>query len=269
MKNFLRTLQITNTLSIDIAVGAVVSSLFFARIYTTTSGIIQFIVLGLVVLIIYNIDHLLDVKAIAKHKASTRHEFYRKHYQAILVVVTLLTCATGIVSMSLPLSMLKAGVYLILLVILYLLFQARLKFAKEFVGALIYVAGVLVPSVESVSLFVVGNTVIIFFVTVLINLILFSWFDFEQDMATKQYSMMTSIGKINGEYLLIGLFIFQMTIITFTFVNSSNRVELLILIAMNLMLVMIYIFRYTFIKEDRYRIVGDSIFYFPALIFFF
>lgn len=267
MNPFKNHLLIINTLSIDIALGAVVSAGFFAKLSGSPIDYPVYTVLGLVVLIIYNVDHLLDVKFLDYERTSIRHEFFYRNYKPMLIMVVVLLAITFVVSLLLPTAILKAGAILGVLVVCYLVFHRKLKFSKEVIGAMIYVVGILIPSIETGIKTPLYIYVLVFFITVLINLILFSWFDFEMDKHSGQYSVMTLFGKRTGEYAIVILSLLQLMLFTYIFHEHSGSVEWFVLLMMNVMLIAIFLFRFRLKSNDLYRLLGDSIFYFPVVLF--
>jgi 1,4-dihydroxy-2-naphthoate octaprenyltransferase len=139
---------------------------------------------------------------------------------------------------------------------------------KEPAGAILYTSGVLLPSLtsteNSLSFFSL-SLIFQFFITALINLILFSWFDFERDKKDQRSSLITTVGYQSGKILLAGLFIIQAGITLVLFIFSPRPTVIVVLLLMNLMLLMIFIFAPYFSLQERYRYAGDAIFFLPFL----
>ncbi|HZI26137.1 MAG TPA: hypothetical protein VFD46_13730, partial [Chryseolinea sp.] len=132
-----------NILSVDIAAGAVVSALFFAKIFDVQIKPYGLIALGLTVWIIYTIDHLRDAKNI-KHSASTeRHRFHQQYFHALIFCLGLAVLVDAVTIFFIRRQVLEWGLILWVAVVVYLMFQQFLRFLKEFFIATLYTSGVL------------------------------------------------------------------------------------------------------------------------------
>lgn len=268
MKTILRPFHLLNSLSIDIALGAVASSLFFAHHSGSLDDYKKFLVLGIAVFIIYSMDHLIDVRKFSNSRLSARHFLHEKYFAVIRIVVMVFGLIAFIISVTLPKIILISGGSLSIIVLIYLLFQANLKYGREFFGSLIYVAGITIPSIEKVEIVNAeySNYVILFFGIVLINLILFSWFDYNDDISNGQKSIVTKLGRKKADYLLTGLITIQILLIFFFNGPQPISIETGIFLCMTAVLLLAFILRDRLIADDNYRILADSVFYFPAII---
>ena len=108
---------------------------------------------------------------------------------------------------------------------------------------------------------------IIFTITALINLVLFSWFSREQDLKDTHRSLVIAQGILYTERLLKIMFIAQLMLILATWFLSGGQAwyELIILLSMNLILGGLFIFSERFVRQDNYRLVGDFIFFIPIV----
>src|SRR6187431_1308602 len=96
MHKLLIPYRFINLLSIDVALGAVCSALFFARLLSVRILPFGLITLGLSVWIIYSVDHLLDARKL-KSKASTmRHRFHQEHSRSITIMVLIATIVNAV-----------------------------------------------------------------------------------------------------------------------------------------------------------------------------
>jgi hypothetical protein len=258
--------QHVNILSLDVVAGAVISGLFFAKIFHTSLSLYSLISLALTVWIIYTLDHLRDARSIRQIASTDRHRFHQKYFRIILLTVVVAMVIDLTIVWFLPKRLLKLGVFLWCIVLVYLVFQRYLKFLKEFFVACLYTSGILLPSLatltgdlQPVQFIVIAK----FFITALMNLLLFSAFDYTEDRNQQQHSFVTWFGPVSTKYaiLILGL------------LNVASGLWLLqfqpriaaIFILMNLMLLAILFFEKRLRRNNYYRLLGDSVFFVPVL----
>jgi hypothetical protein len=266
MKQLFQLYRKVNLLSIDVACGAVVCAMFFAKLLNVVIGPYGLACLGLTVWIIYTSDHLFDVWSL-KYPASTdRHQFHQKHFTLLTILLLLAAAVDLILSFFINTLVFQWGLGLTAVVSLYFLIQSQLKSFKELVGALLYSAGILLPSlplaehpITSFPIYLIGQ----FVITVLINLILFSWFDHSLDLQDHRSSLVTVLGNRCGKILLSGLFMVQGFLSGYLIVYSNYSMAAAVLVMMNLVLFIIFAGEGYFSVQARYRYAGDAIFFFP------
>lgn len=78
MRIFPRIVQLISWLAIDVVVGAMASFYFFQKLLHVSLGWPAFVLLGLAVWAIYNLDHFLDARKITQ-SSSPRRLFHRRH----------------------------------------------------------------------------------------------------------------------------------------------------------------------------------------------
>jgi hypothetical protein len=267
MKSVFRLYQIANILSLDVATGAVVCAAFFADLFSVTILPQGLAALGLAVWIIYTIDHLLDARKL-KDKASTaRHQFHHLHFKILFAIWIVMVCIEVILIFFLRTQIFRSGLILAAIVILYILINQWLKYAKEVAGALLYCGGILLPVFALKphlfnfnSIFLIAPFVLI----VLTNLILFSWMDYEKDKMDAQPSIVTLAGKKTGTLILLFLF-FCITIALFFSFNDLSRDVFVIYGLMTSVLLYIFLKPDLLNTNDRFRYMGDAIFLLPLL----
>jgi 1,4-dihydroxy-2-naphthoate octaprenyltransferase len=263
--------QFVNVLSLDVVAGAIVSALFFAKVFSVQILSWGVWALGLTVWIIYTTDHLVDARRVHTPASSKRHRFHQNHFAMLAGVLLLAMLIDGIVISFVRKPVLQSGLLLAGAVIIYLLVQRNLKVAKEFCGALLYSVGVLLPawSLSPTTMTLSqGLFAAEFCVTVLCNLLLFSLFDHHQDLRDHHHSFATVMGNRHTRFLLSTLFVLNGVLMLLQFFwLPSARGAMLAIVLMNLMLLIIFIFRERFKPHDRYRLVGDAIFLVPLFFF--
>ena len=271
MKKLGKLYQFVNVLSLDVVAGAIVSALFFARIFAVQILSWGVGALGLTVWIIYTTDHLVDARSVQTPASSKRHRFHQNHFALLASVLLLAMVIDGIMISFIRKPVLYSGLALAGAVIVYLLFQRNLKYVKEFCGALLYSVGVLLPawslSPTAINLSQ-GLFIAEFCITVLCNLLLFSLFDHHHDLRDHHHSFVTVMGNRRTRFLLSILFMLNgvlMLLQLFWLTNTQGI--LLVILFMNLMLLIIFIFHERFEADDRYRLVGDAVFLVPLFLF--
>jgi 1,4-dihydroxy-2-naphthoate octaprenyltransferase len=263
--------QLVNVLSLDVVAGAIVSALFFARIFAVQILSWGVGALGLTVWIIYTADHLVDARSVHTPASSKRHRFHQNHFALLAGALLFAGVIDGVMISLIRKPVLYYGLVLAVAVIVYLSCQRRLKYVKEFCGALLYSVGVVLPawslSTTAISLSQ-GLFIAEFCITVLCNLLLFSLFDLHHDLRDHHHSFVTVMGERTTRFLLSGFFMLNGALMLLQFSWLANtRDILLVILFMNLMLLIIFIFHKRFEADDRYRIVGDAVFLVPLFSF--
>ncbi len=266
MKNVLQLYRFLNLISVDVACGAVVCAAFFARVFRIELRPQGLAVLGITVWIIYSVDHLLDAHQLKRDASTKRHLLYQRKFRELSMVVMVAIVIDLCMLLFIRRQVFVWGLGLAIIVLLYLLFQRLLTPFKEAMGACLYAGGVLLPVLSlhtpplSTSLIFL---MIAFVFTALINLILFSLFDWERDRNDMQASLVTFFGKQNSKRGLNVLFLVQGLLLIGLLLRTAYKTETLILGSMNIVLAILLRAPDWFKKEDTYRLAGDFIFLFP------
>lgn len=269
MNAAIRIYHFINILSLDIVAGAVVSALFFAKVFQVHIRIYGLLALGLTVWIIYTIDHLRDAKKI-EHQASTqRHRFHQQYFYVMIGFLGLAILLDILIIFFIRQQVFKWGLVLGFIVGLYLIAQRSLRFLKEIFIASLYTCGVLLLSISTTRMQLNSMHYLLiaqFALVAWINLLMFSWFDQEYDRQDKQNSFVTILGKRTTRIFLhsfCGLN-FLLAFIQISLYGVTPSV--FILLSMNTTLLLIFLFRTVFAKNDLYRLVGDAVFLFPIVL---
>jgi hypothetical protein len=267
MRFLKRAYRYINILSLDVAAGAGVGALFFSRIFGVTISPYTLAVLAISVWIIYTVDHLRDAMVIPKPASTPRHSFHQKNFRILMIcVLSLLFVDTVIIYAFVPLRVIIYGSCLGLLVLSYLVFQRKCKYLKEFFVACLYTGGILLPSVAlhgwhftPVSFILTAQ----FCITALVNLLLFSLIDFEQDREHAQSSFVTRFGKQSTRMAIWVLAFINICTSVFVFTLYPRCAAIFIL--MNIVLLIILVSEKHVKATTYYRIIGDAIFFIPLL----
>lgn len=263
----LRPYHIINLLSIDVALGAVISAAFFGRILHVEILPQGYILLGIIVWLIYTADHLLDAWSMKETAISERHRFHQKNF----ILLASVFVGTGFVAIALMfmirIQLITAGIVFGTFVVTYLLINRWMKYFKELTGSILYTGGVLLPAwslhgqpLSQIQYLVIG----VFLLIVLTNMLIFARFSMEEDQLNHQKSLATILGTrfMNALIRTIVVACFIVMILAATKEISS---ELIVLFIMELALVLVFELKY-FRSNDRYRAYGDAVFLLPAVI---
>ena len=265
MKFLNQIYQHINILSLDVVAGSVVSALFFSRLLEVMPGALVFLCLALTVWIIYTVDHLRDARNVSSPASTDRHRFHQIHFKVIVIILITIIVVNFIILFFLPPAIIRYGLPLGCVVLLYLVIQRYLKFLKEVFVACLYTAGVALPSLSFFPGFPLPEHYLIitkFAITALMNLLLFSLFDLEVDRDQEQHSFVTWYGPAATHYaiLLLGL----LNIFSGLWLwNFDTRVAW-IFITMNVLLITVLFLKRQLVRNNYYRMVGDAVFLIPV-----
>lgn len=272
MQRIINYYRYLNLLSLDVALGAMISALFLTRIFNVNVRFHGLLCLGLTVWLIYTMDHLVDAKMIKNPASTERHRFHQRYFKLILVLAILILLTIFPLLFYIYKPVLGMGIGLGALVVIYFFVQRKLGFLKEILGALLYCVGVMLPVIALSNLSfnsLISVPAILFFNTALINLVLFSWFDREKDIQDNHSSLVTRVGDKASKGILYFLFIAQIGLIIYA-LNSEIHISMLLVFgSMYLVLLLIFMKAGWFASNDRYRLAGDAIFLIPLIYLLF
>ncbi|NOT75470.1 MAG: hypothetical protein HOP08_11105 [Cyclobacteriaceae bacterium] len=266
MKSFLNAYRFLNIISIDVACGAVVCAAFFADILMIKLKTYGFASLGMTVWIIYTIDHLLDAGRLKNQASTERHRFHQKYYKLLSRIVILAIFIDLYMIFHVRKAIFDKGLALSFVVLIYLLLQKWISPFKEVVAALLYTCGIVLPAFSLYSGILPVSSILLmisFAITAFINLILFSMFDVDKDISHTQSSIVILIGKRNTSFFLMFLFFAQGILFFYLAMKGNNFMEIIVLLVMNVVLIILFVFSEQFKGGDRYRLIGDAIFLLP------
>lgn len=273
-------LQIVQWLSIDVAAGAVCCSALACDLMNVWPlPWLALCILGATVWLIYTADHLADVKRMPTKPVTGRHLFHWQHKDKLQKTVATLSIITGLLAfMFLPSRLIWFGIILGGLVILYIALvntlsenTARKWFHKEIYVAVLYAAGVWgVAFMQAKHITVIHwLSASAFFLVVLQNLFLFSYYELHEDIQQRQRSIAKTFGKAFTAKVLLALFIvfiFHVLLLWLVSADTEVRLLLITLCSMSAVLGILYAFPLHFILNHLYRALGDAVFFLPGLI---
>ena len=264
MHYLLKIYRLLNLLSIDVALGAVCSALFFSKIFSVSILPFGLMALALSVWIIYTTDHLLDARKASHPAATERHQFHQRNFKVMTKLVVIAIMLNCVLIYFIRTPVLMGGMILIAGVGIYLIVQQYMKIFKEVLIALLYTMGVALPAVAVTDVSSENWPRILFlqfFLMAFANLLIFAWFDYTHDLRDKHESFVTITGEKWSEYFI--WFTLVATILL-TFI-SENKIASVFIVASDLVLLLIFIKKSFFVKNDRFRILGDAVFFIPLL----
>ena len=269
-------------LSFPVVVGAVLSNRMAARlsdvepVHWATP-----IVLALVVFIIYTVDRLLDIRKYSSDAASqpltARHQFHRAHAPILWQVVIGAAVVAVVLTFFLPGSVIKFGIVLGGVCTAYVGAVFRLPdhhpalLLKEPLVAVLYAAGiwgsiwVQRPSVSSIEI----AEGLVFVGVAFQNLLLFAVMEQLETSGQPMFSVATEWGTDRCNAILRWLtFIIILTGLILCFLTPDRFAQrsALILVLMSLTLYGIQRYPNYFLKNERYRWLGDGVFWMPMLV---
>ncbi len=267
MKQLLKAYRIINLLSIDVAVGAIAGAVFFAEVFDVNVMPQGFVALGLTVWCIYTADHLLDARSI-KHPASTaRHRLHQEKFKLLLLALVVALVVDVSLALMIRPQVLLAGLILGGVSGVYLLLSRRLIVFKELIAAILYTSGVLLPvwAIYSGDVLTYQVSLVAEFAgLVLINIILFAFLSYDEDVEDLQPSVVKTLGlKVTG-WILAVMFTVVFVLVAMN-VATEHWMQQTIIFLMTVFLLLIFLFRDYFKKNDRFRLLGDAVFLFPLL----
>ena len=267
-------------LSIDIAAGACVCTLFIAQYLKVQLPFLCVLALGICVWLIYTADHLIDAWKIKHQAHSSRHYFHQKYFKTIVVIFLLLALGSIGFLFLLPTIVVQWGILLMIFVAVYFLLMNFLKpnflLPKELAAAILYASGIFLAPVSLTQQPVTVSLTIVFvqfLFIAFVNLIAFSLFEKELDERDGHFSFVKQVGVQTTHRLLTGLSVLVIaSTLLFIFYFPVKRpmfeVEVLLL-GMSLTLLGIVSKPSVFGTHEVYRIVGDSIFFYPLVMLLF
>jgi hypothetical protein len=270
MRSLYQLYRMVNLLSIDVAIGAMICAMFFGRLLHVIIRPYGFAALGLTVWIIYTADHLRDARMIKTTASSERHAFHQRNFKTLLIAIIVAALIDAILIIFIRKPVFIGGIALTVFVALYLAFQSYLHFLKEVFVALLYTLGVLLPSVALTEAIRLPEILLMiqFFLLALLNLFIFSIYDYESDKKDKLESFATRCGKniVKTSVAALGLIWILICGYVLVFADTDLFKFELVLVLPFIVLSLIFFGVRIFTRYNLYRVLGDGVFWLPALI---
>ncbi len=266
-------------LSLDVVLGALLSSLFIGQLIGVALTNPMLIGLGIAIWLIYTTDHLIDAKAIEGAANNPRHAFHQQYFN-IIIAFGILAFLIGLWNISfLPKETIKFGGILIFCVGVYFvtirLADRKSMWHKELSAAMIYSFGIFAGPL-SLTLDIAYSTIFLFVqfsIIVILNLLIFPIYEVDSDIKDNMKSLAISVGVVRLKRVINFLFVI---VILLTVIGMLELQMLsngpnwffgqLIFLLMIIVLLGLMIWPFFFKKHNYYRWLGDGVFYLPVLL---
>lgn len=255
-------------LSLDIVLGAIIFLSFLANLYQIDLSFQVYLALAIAIWQIYTIDHLIDARK-SMH-LDERRMFHRRH-EHILIFVSGVLAVIGLINIYfLPIEIVRSGVILAAACVFYMMmvyFFRKLWF-KEVLIAVGYACGIFLSpfsmshSIEAVDLVILLQLAVLAFV----NLSIFSYYDQEKDKKGGFGSIVLLMEDKSLHIIrLLLLLVFGSCVFFLLFLSEKYAVIQLVYLVMTLLFFVLIRFHFYFRAHERFRILGDAVFFVPVL----
>jgi hypothetical protein len=194
-----------NLLSLDVVFGAIAGMLFFSDLLEVEIPLSSFLLLGLAVWSIYTFDHLMDARTVKGKPQTPRHQIHQNYFWVLfpLAISSILVGFVLVFSNSELVFIIIPGIVLGFVTVGWMVFLKLagqgVSWLKEISTALMYVAGIsLAPFVKMEYEMIDKNVyffVIIYFLAALVNLLMLSYMDSDEDKKDGFGSILVLISK--------------------------------------------------------------------------
>lgn len=253
-------------LSLDIVLGAICFLRYLEKFYQVPIHFSTYFGLGSAIWLIYTADHLLD--AFKTNEPSTdRHRFHKKHFHALVFMAGFVLILSLVNLWLLDVRIIRSGAMLTAVSVAYLMLVYFVKrlWIKEVLVAMVYATGVFLAPLNYVNIQLIDILLILELAGIaLLNLLVFSFLDYETDRKDGFASIVIQMGKVRVNKVIVFLTVAILLGVTLLLITTTHPIQLMYG-AMGLILGMIHFWPAPFLKEERYRTIGDGIFYLPAL----
>ena len=264
-------------LSVLVVIGAVFSHRMAVRLSGTEPvHWATWPVLALVVWAIYTADRLLDIRK-ANGPTTPRHQFHRNNADLLWRIVAGAAVFAGGLALFLPGGVIQFGVVLVLVCAAYVLLVFQLParhpalLLKEPLVALLFSAGIWGsvwaqrPTVSGIEI----AESVLFTLIAGQNLLLFSVFEWRESPQQSLFSIATAWGfgtcDVVLRWLTVLVVIGAISLCFLTDDRFTQRAALMLAL-MSTVLYAIQRYPVWFLKNERYRWLGDLVFWMPVLV---
>lgn len=265
----LRIIHFVQNLSLDITLGAVISSLFLAEVMDVAINWHMMLGLAIAIWLIYTVDHLWDARRVEGKAVNPRHAFHQKHGKPIIVFAIVLFGIGLYNTFLLPWPTIRLGLILVAFSGLYFLYLrwTRSNAQKELFAALVYTAGIATAPISQLEGFETSYLWILveFLLLAYANLLIIPLYEEALDVNDKKPSIATRLGgkEVRRRIFMLLALCFVLNLSVW---NEAGQVgTFAVILGMTLTLVLITLFPARFRAFQLYRILSDGIFFLPGL----
>lgn len=255
-------------LSLDVVVGAIFFLFFLKEYYSIDVHLSVYLALASAVWLIYTTDHLIDARKVSK-PSGARHQFHQRYFISILFSAGMVLTLALVNVYYLPEPVLRNGALLSSACVGYLMVVYFFKklWVKELLVAAVYAIGIfLAPLTLTGGGFAGPDMVLVFQLTLIafMNLMIFSFYDSVHDAKDGFGSLVLRLGPDRASVLIHSVALFSFMLAGILFVMNKEIIQLLYLV-MTALLHMLHLIPRVYSVNERFRTVGDAVFYVPAI----
>ncbi len=267
-------------LSLDVVLGVVCVSIFAVDLMQSQPPLAWWFILPATAWVFYTTDHLLDAMKTRDNATNQRHLFHYQNRKILTPITATIAVFIVVINfLTIPFTLVLAGSVIglfacIYFLLLFVLPSKQKKFIpKELVIAIVYVLGIWFIPLAYGTAYTIESLyiMVIFILLVWIEGCIISWYEFKTDNADNQHSFTTQLGKKNAIFFLKIVLSAVLIMVVFVGIKTDNSLVyngLIILSVIISGLFALLIWPTFFMKKNRYRFVGESLFFIPGLLFF-
>lgn len=264
-----------HNLSLNVVFGAMLNYWMFCRLPT---GKVQFdvysaVLLGIATWVIYLGDRLLDLR-IYPVDFSRRHQFHHDHRQVLIVLLVFLIVIGIVLCFFVPRKVVYFGFGLSGFIGIYFfllntyLKKDRFQWLKEPITTICYAWGIVGLAFIALPNIYLSSWILafLFFFVVAQNLLVFSYF--ESLLIPSSKNAISYLGQKQGNKIIRWLSISVLFLVISFFStewNYNTQVAFLLLL-MSLVLSFMPAKAAYFLQDEKYRWIGDGVFFLPLLL---
>lgn len=280
IKKVFKLYRIFQALSFDTCIGAVAGGIFAQHVAHSNLHTSYYFILLFAVYFIYTIDHTFDARMIGPAAARFRYRFHYFYYRIVLLFALVFgLIALALALLYMPKKVIVAGALVFMGVGVHLLlaqFTNSVPYMKEISVALYYTTGIwiapLIMRNNSGAWELIIN-IVLFYVTVLANLFIFSWMEIEEDKKDGSHSIAVQLGVVKTNKLIYLVFLTGGSLISYLmyFDIIYGRTNMVWLPSLLIILIHLGIYKFPvfFKKDDLFRSIGDGSFIIYGIVYFF
>ncbi len=254
-----------NYSSIDVCIGVLSLMLPLANLLAENPNVSWYIVVPLSVLLVYFVDHFLDLKLNPNKIISHRHQFIQNNLLSISIVsilIIIINTALSILFFNIKILICACILTTVIALYYFLISNYKKLFFKEILAAFIYSSGIILYPLCIEFEFNILHYGLLIFCIALINLIQNSLNEFNMDKKLQSKSLAIITGKKTSTSILLiiyGLLMFQLY---FYDLNLQLKISFSILMLLHAFFYFVFLNKY-------YRVLTDLCFWIPGIIFLF
>jgi len=271
--------KLFNLLSFDVVIGAIAGGVIATKILNVNPGWSWWIVLAASVWLVYTTDHLIDGLKTGTVSGTERHLFHYLNRKSLLIALLIVALATAVIAFGfldtriIIFGIIAGGLTLSYLAIIYFSKgRPPLRIHKELLIAILYTAGIWGGPVILRAANLTANewiVIILFLGLALLDLLILSYYEIEQDTADNHPSWAVHFGKKKTyDHIVIIAVLIAFGIVSLITTATANLIlaAAKILIPMLFMLLIIFYQPEIFKQKNAYRYLCEVVFWIPFLL---